>query len=466
MPGNPFRGYLQAYLENIQAQNRQALAEKGHELAVKQLEELHNYHKGELERQQAELEHRKNVAALTLKQHLIENIGSGLQQPPESAGLNQPSVDYGTSQYQTGGEEQQPDIQNLPQTHTLVGPTGAQSQGYNYNLSPEDLGGLASSLSPADRQVSVASPEHLAQLGATAAGQKTSAEVAAKEPERAARQKEAETRASATEQSATTRALAQKDVAETRNAGLIDRMSHIDATRKYAVDHNLSQVNQDELSGQAEDASTGIGDLPKGPNGIHTEAIIRQQGKVPFQKADGAKIDSLNEFDGLVQDMQTAANMLPDTTPGVQQAEQFGNKLISKLPWQTDLKNNMASIKAKAPGIVRGIGGVGSGRVTNQEIAAQMDNLINAGMSKQQALGKIAQFQRDIYTKAYSDIMGPIPTKQKVAIMAKHGGLDRWRNFQVSYKGQQIPVIKKMSDGHEAMFDPNKGSYEDIEGLK
>lgn len=471
MPGNPFRGYLQAYLENIQAQNRQALAEKGHELATQQLEELHQYHQGELKRQQAELEHNKNVAAQTLKQHLMEHIASGIQQPPESAGLNQPSVDYRISTYPTGGEQDQSQpqdqtsqVQNLPQTHTLVAPTNSTAQGYNYNLSPEDLGGLASSLSPADRNISVASPERMNQLAAQKTGAVETAKTQAELPKT---QLEVGGRLTAAQIAADQRAkTAQESAAARRYAADISA----DA-RKYAADHNAanqSKVKADELGDAASNVALGDAELPSGANGIHIQSILKGRGEVPFGKKNGGdRLDSLNDMDGLVQDMHAAANMLPDAgSQSLNAVQQTANKLISHLPWQTDIKNAMAAIKAKAPGIVRSVGGVGSGRVTNTEIMAQMDNLINAGMTKQQAEGKIAQFERDTYTKAYSDITGPMSTKQKVGVLAHHGGLDRWRSMSIMYNGRSIPVIRQMGNGHEAIFDTNSGSYKDIEDYK
>jgi hypothetical protein len=471
MPGNPFRGYLQAYLENTQAQHRQELAEKAHELATKQLEETHQYHQAELKRQQAELDFNKNVAAQTLKQHLMEHIASGIQQPPESAGLNNPSVGYDVSQTQTGpqpGEE--PTIQNLPQTHTMVGPTSAQSQGYNYTLSPEDLGGLAGSLSRADRQISVASPERMNELAAQKTGAVKGAEVQAEMPKM---ELEVGGRLTAAQIAAQQRAKTAEDTNVTRKY-VADTNA---AARKYAADMNAgnkTKVNEQELGDTANNVATGNADLPTGANGIHVQSILRQNGQVPLGKKNGGdRLDALNDLDGLVNDMNTAANMLPDSGSSVTNAvQQTGNKLISHLPWQTDLKNNMASVKAKAPGIVRAIGGVGSGRVTNVEIQAQMDNLINAGMNKQQALGKIAQFERDTYTKAYSDILGAAPTKQKIAALAAHGGLDRWRNVRIAVRdprtGQttETPVIKKMPNNREAIWDTNSNQYKDIEDYK
>lgn len=452
------RGMLGDYLRAVQLKQQHEQFQQQHDLAQKQLEELSKYHQTELDRMQNEFNLRKTEAAQTLKQHLIDQIASGVQQPPENAQPTGVNVQYGTDQNS-----------NLPSALNSVLPQaqGVSSTGSQFQLSPEDLGGLASGLSPAERTINVTSPEQIARQQASAAGQKKAAEVTAEAPTRESAQQIAQTRANATEQAATTRAESAKNIAENKNATLLHKMDIIDATQKYKTDHNLNNVNTDELSGQADDASLGVGDLPKGSNGIHTESIIRGTGRVPFQSAQGKQIDALNDMDGLVQDMQTAANRLPDTTQGLQQAEQFGNKLISKLPWQTDLKNDMASIKAKAPGIVRAVGGVGSGRVTNTEIGAQMDNLINAGMSKQQALGKIAQFQRDMYTKTYSDLLGSVPTKQKVAILSKHGGIDKWRGVNVLQKDGTVgPVIKKMPNGHEAMYNPNKDNYEDIEDYK
>lgn len=466
MPGNPFRGYLQTYLQNMQVQHQQEQAEKAHELAVNQLEELHQYHQGELKRQQAELDHNKNVAGMTLKQHLMENLASGLQQPPDNSQVTGFQANYDQPSVDSGG--------NLG---TGI-PTSLSKTGNSYQLSPEDLGGLASGLSPADRQINVASPEKMAQLAAQRTSATEGAKVAAEEPVRASQRTIAETRANATEQAATTRAQTAQSIAESKNAALIDRMSHIDATRKYVADHNFgSTVDEGELSNYVDKVANGEADLKDIPAKfrVHAQAVLGNQGKAEFSKAKGDQLNSLNDMDGLIQDMHTAANMLPDSNiPGVNQLQQFGNKnIIGHLPWQTDLTNAMAAVSAKAPGIVRSIGGVGSGRVTNVEIQQKLKDMVNAGMTKTQAEGKIAQFERDTYTKAYSDILGSIPSaQQKLSILSKHGGLDRWRNMKIRVRdpqsGQPVetPVIKKMPNGHEAIWDTNNNQYKDIEDYK
>lgn len=467
MPGNPFRGYLQAYLQNQQEQNRLKLAQQGHDLAVKQLEEMHNYHQGELDRQMAELEHNKNVAAQTLKQHLMENIASGLQQAPENSQV--------TGFQQNFQEPSQTDFQT-DESGGVQLPTGMPSSlsksGNTFQLNPEDLGGLAKSLSPADRQIAVSSPEQMAKYKAGAVGATESAKVQAEMPKITA---EIQGRKDVAAEANKTRLEAARISAESRANSDSARRYAADVgadARKYAADHNAAnkaKVNEEELGNQATDVSLGKADLPTGQNGIHVQSVLHQRGDAAFGKKNGGdRLDSLNNLDGIFEDMHAAANMLPgqSSIPGMTQGKQTLNALAQHMPWTTDLKNKIDAVKGRSPEIVRNVFGINQ-RMTQSEINNAIDTAVTAGMSKEQANQNIEKLRRDWYTKLYSDMMGAMPTRQKVAVLNEHGGLDRWRGANIDYRGHIVPVISKNpKTGSEGMFNINTGNYESIEGMK
>lgn len=462
MPGNPFRGMLGDYLRAVQLKQQHEQFQQQHDLAQKQLDELTKFHQGEIDRMQAEMEHNRAVTAQTLRQHMVENIVKGYEQPPESAqptGFQQNFQQPSSSDFQT---DQSGNVQLPTGIPSSLSKTGSQFQ-----LPETALGGFAKYLSPQDRTINVSTPEHLAAQAATAAGQKTAAEETAKAPFELAKTREL---VGGRETVARIAAEQRAKTAEDRNAALLDRMNHIDATRKYVADHKIGDtIDEGELGNYVEQLRNGTADIKDLPQKfrLHANTLATRDGGVVLGTDRGKQLDALNDFDGLIQDMHTAANMLPDTVPGLQQLQQLGNVARAHMPWQTDLASAMAAVSAKAPGVVRAVGGVGSGRVTNVEIQQKLKDMVNAGMTKQQAEEKIANFERDTYTKLYSDILGPVPTQQKVATVAKHGGLDRWRGVNVKQKDGTVgPVIKKMSNGHEAMYNPNTDRYDDIEDYK
>lgn len=458
------RGMLGDYLRAVQLKQQHEQFQQQHDLAQKQLDELHAYHQGELDRQQKELEFNKATTAQTLKNHLIQQIASGVQQPPENAQPTGVNVQYGTDQNS-----------NLPQSLNSVLPQaqGISSTGSQFQLSPEDLGGLASSLSPAERTLNVASPERMAQLGASAAGQKAGAvagaQVAAEAPEKEAErtsreniaQRQTDERLAAAELAANQRT----KTAEETNATRKYTADTNAAARRYAADvnaNNKSKINDAELGDAANNVALGLSDLPPGVNGIHVQSILKQQGQVPFgKKTGGDKIDGLNDLDGIFQDMSDASKQLGTGLGG-----QIVGGIKQHLPITTDLKNKINAIDARSPEVVRNVFGIGSGRITNTEINKATQALLSGTMTQEQAQENINKLRRDTYTKVYSDILGPLSTQQKIAVLSQHGGLDRWRGVEINYKGQNIPVIRKMSNGREAMFNANTGQYEGIEDLK
>lgn len=398
--------------------------------------------------------------ANALKNTLIEHISSGMTRPPSNAQPTDVNVQYGTDQNS-----------NLPPALNSVLPQaqGITSSGSSYNISPEDLAGFAKYLSPADRQINVASPEEIARQQANAAGQKTSAVTQAELPKT---QLEIKSRQQIADEANQTRLQAAQIAADQRTKTSAEQ----NAARKYAADlgykgrvyaaqinsNGKSKVNEDELGNTATDVALGNADIPSGANGIHVQSILHQQNQVPFGKKNGGdKLDSLNDLDGIFQDMLDASKQLGTNVGG-----QVIGAVKQHLPIMTDLKNKVGAIQARSPEVVRNVFGIGSGRITNAEINKASEALISGGMTQQQAQENIDKLRRDTYTKVYSDILGSMPTEQKVAVLSAHGGLDRWRGVNINYNGKTIPVIRKMANGREAMFNTNTGNYEGIEDLK
>lgn len=469
MPGNPARGMLGDYLRAVQLKQQHEQFQQQHDLAQQQLDLAAKIHQRELDRMQQEFELNKTKTAQTLQQHLIDQLAQGIRRPPENAQPTGVDVQYG-----------QPSQSNLPPELSSILPQaqGITSTGSQFQLGENDLGGLAGSLSPADRTINFRSPEEAARQAAAAAGQKTSAEETGRLPGQLAIE---QTRANARETTARIAAEQRAQAAEDRNALQRYQFEHINATQQYKVDHPFGTGELGDTGALADAAnmgSVGTGDLasPSSKMGLAQREILARQNKVEFGSKKGAALDSLSDLDGLVTDMKDAANALPDSgNPTLDAAQAATNALKTKLtPWQTDLENKMNAVKAKAPQTLRGLQGVT--RINLPEISTQVGNTVSARMTKKEALGNIDRFQRDIYTKAYSDLMGGVSNPgQRVAILAQHGGLQKWRGVNISIPparnpqtGQivdRVPVIQNF-DGHDHLWNPSKGTYDDIEGYK
>lgn len=460
---------LEGYLKALEVRNAHEHAQNLHDEAQKQLEELSKFHaaeikihQGESDRAQKDLELKTLLASQQMKNHFMEQVGSGLV-TPQGGTPNYAVQDNLTRQQQEPLQSQPQDIQNLPQQGNRLQPALRQTSN-TYDMAQQLPPEIAKYLGPGDRNVTINTPQEQAIQKAGAARilnqpeieayiakeqGKAAAEAPTKEAERGSREKIEAAKEGAAN------VMAQMSAAARLQAAEIAANS-----RKYAANLNAkkgSQVNADELADVASQATLGLGDLPSGANKIHVQSIIKQSGQVPFTAKESAALNATNDLDGVFSEMRSLVPQLAKTPAGA-----TFYKGVSVLPISTDFRNQVSQIQARLPQVVRGVMGVGANRINLPEINASK-LLVGAGNTQEQATQNIDKLERDVYGKIYSNLLGNIPVQQKIAILQTHGMLDKFRKATVDVGGKSVPVIKTMSDGNDAILDPQTKTYVEIQ---
>lgn len=449
---------LQGYLQRKQFDLQNQVAQQQHDEAQAQLKELHEYHSGELEKQNAALDLQRIATSQAIKNAFMEHVASGLISP-------QGTPNYGIdTNVQSGYAPNMQDSQGMPIRQTSLNPSlFHESNSYDLsNVLPAYLGSK-DLLSPSDSNVTINTPEQQARIKANTARIENQPSIEASnaiERGKVAANMPVHELASATTLTAKTQedAAALERAKISANARIQAAKTQADA-RRYAANVNAnskSKIDPDELSDAATMSSLGLADLPMGANKLHVLSIQKASGLVPFEKKNGEQLNSINDLDGIFQDMRNLLPQLATTKVGgtVQ-------GLISHIPISTDFRNSVNQINARLPQIVRNVEGVGNGRITMPEINASK-LLLTGGNTQAQASSNIDKLERDVYGKIYSNILGSVPINQKISILQTHGMLDKFRKANVSIGGKSYPVITRMQDGNDGILDMNNKQYVEI----
>lgn len=455
------QGILQGYLNRKQIDQQMQIAQMQHDQAQKALEETASYHAGELERQNAALDLQRIMTSQAIKNAFMEHVSQGLVSP-QGATPNY-STDVNTNiQPSYSGQDQS----GLPIKQTNFNPSLSPFHESNtYDLSSVLPEQLSKFVSPADRNVTIPTQQQQARIKADTARIENQPQIEASNAIEKGKV-EAQFPLKVFEAGAAQTLQNQKDAAaqkraETSASARIQASDTMGAARRYAADvgaNNKTKIDADELGSNAFMSAYGLGDLPTGANKIHVQAIQNKAGLVPFTRQDAAKLNGLNDLDGIFEDMRDAAKGLGTTTLG-----QVGTNLQAHLPWTTDLQNKMNQVLSRSPQIVRNVMGINNGRITNSEIQLGIKGMVNGKMNQAQALQNIDKLQRDTYSKIYSDILGSVPNvQQKIGILQTHGMLDKFRTATVNISGKEYPIVRQMEDGNDAILDTNTKQYVEI----